>query len=62
MKIWTVAFNYKDEKGVWSSYRVIAKDYKEAVEKALKVADFKYEQDDFRVTRIEEEEDELDSL
>lgn len=62
MKIWNVDFKYKDENGVWTRPRVIAKDYVEAAEKAWKVADFGKDKSDFRISRIEEEEEELDSI
>ena len=36
MKIWNVEYTMGEDEGIWQRQRVIAKDYKEAVEKADK--------------------------
>jgi hypothetical protein len=64
MKIWNVEYTMEEDNGIWTRQRVIAKDYKEAVEKADKA--YKTENGPIlkglQITKIEREEGDLDAI
>ena len=64
MKIWNVEYTMGEDEGIWQRQRVIAKDYKEAVEKADKayIAENQSIPKGLHITKIEQEEGDLDAI
>jgi hypothetical protein len=64
MKIWNIEYTMGEDKDIWQRQRVVAKDYKEAIEKADKayiIANGSI-QKGLHITKIEREEDDLDAI